>query len=87
MDKIKIELCCGTACYVLGAARLLSLEDELPEDIRARVEIESRPCLNLCERENLGGAPYVRVNGTEVIAQASPEKVKNRILELLEGAE
>ena len=22
MDKVKVEICCGTACYLLGAANL-----------------------------------------------------------------
>ncbi len=30
MDKIKVEICCGTACYLLGAANLMSIEDEIP---------------------------------------------------------
>lgn len=86
MEKIKIEICCGTACYILGASRLLELESTLPEELRDRVEIEARPCLNLCEQENLGGAPYVRINDTEIMAQATNEKVIDRITELLEGA-
>ena len=31
MQKVKIEVCCGTACYLLGAANLMTLEDKLPE--------------------------------------------------------
>ena len=38
------------------------------------------------EKENLGGAPYVRINGTEIMSQASPEKLLARIGELLMGA-
>lgn len=86
MEKIKIEICCGTACYLLGASRLLELENTLPEELRDRVEIEARPCLNLCEQESLGGAPYVRINDTEIMAQATNETVIDRITELLEGA-
>ena len=85
MDMIKVEICCGTACYLLGAANLMSLEDQLPESCRGRVEVEARTCLELCEKDNLGGAPYVRVNGTEIISQATPEKVLARIVELVEG--
>lgn len=85
MDNIKVEICCGTACYLLGAAKLMNIEDQLPENCRGRVEIEARTCLELCERDNLGGAPYVRFNGSEVMAQATPEKVIKRIVELSEG--
>jgi NADH:ubiquinone oxidoreductase subunit E len=85
MDNIKVEICCGTACYLLGAAKLMNIEDQLPENCRGRVEIEARTCLELCERDNLGGAPYVRFNGSEIMAQATPEKVIKRIVELSEG--
>ena len=75
MDKIKVEICCGTACYLLGAANLMSIEDEIPAEFRDKVEVEARTCLELCEKENLGGAPYVRFNGEEIMAQATNEKV------------
>ncbi len=83
MDKVKVEICCGTACYLLGASRLMDIEQMLPEDCRGRIEIEPKGCLELCERDNLGGAPYVRFNDTEIMAQATPEKVMDRVLALL----
>ena len=86
MDKIKVEICCGTACYLLGAANLMTIEDDIPANMRDKVEVEARTCLELCERENLGGAPYVRINGSEILAQATREKVLDRLSELLGGA-
>ena len=85
MDTVKVEICCGTACYLLGAAKMMDIESQLPEGCRDRVEIEARTCLELCERENLDGAPYVRFNDSEIMAQATPEKVLARIQELVEG--
>lgn len=85
MNTIKVEICCGTACYLLGAAKMMNIEDELPEECRGRVEVEARTCLELCDRDNLGGAPYVRFNGSEIMCQATPEKVIARIRELTEG--
>lgn len=85
MDKIKVEICCGTACYLLGAEKLMNIEEALPEECRGKVEIEARTCLDLCERDNLGGAPYVRFNGSEIMGRATPERVTARILELAEG--
>ena len=82
---IKVEICCGTACYLLGAAKMMNLEEQLPENCRGRVEVEAKTCLDLCERDNLGGAPYVRINGEEILSQATPEKVIARIRELLVG--
>ncbi len=85
MDTLRVEICCGTACYLLGAAKMMDIENDLPESCRGRVEIEAKTCLELCERDQLGGAPYVRFNGTEVMAQATREKVLSRIVELVEG--
>ena len=85
MNTIKVEVCCGTACYLLGAAKLMNLEEMLPEECRGRVEVEAKTCLELFERDNLGGAPYVRFNGSEIMSQATPEKVVARIRELVEG--
>ena len=84
---IKIEICCGTACYLLGAANMMNIEEELPAEWRGKVAVEAKTCLELCERENLGGAPYVRINDTEIMSQATPEKLLTRIGELIEGAQ
>ena len=85
MNTIKVEICCGTACYLLGAAKMMNIEDQLSEECRGRVDIEAKTCLELCERDNLGGAPYVRFNGSEIMSQATPEKVLARIRELVAG--
>ena len=85
MDKVTVEICCGTACYLLGAAKMMNIEDQISEECRGRVDIEAKTCLELCERDNLGGAPYVRFNGSEIMSQATPEKVLARIRELVEG--
>ena len=84
---IKIEICCGPACYLLGAANMMNIEEQLPAEWRGKVEVEAKTCLELCERENLGGAPYVRINDTEIMSQATPEKLLTRIGELIEGAQ
>lgn len=83
MEKIKVEICCGTACYLLGASRLLALETELPEELKDRVEIEAKACLGLCNDDSLGGAPYVKVNGTEILANATVETVLAKIRSVL----
>ena len=84
MDKVTVEICCGTACYLLGAARLMELEANLPEELKGKFGFEARACLGMCNDDRLGGAPYVRVNGSEVIANATPDAVLARIRTLLE---
>lgn len=87
MEKIKIEICCGTACYLLGAVKLMELEENLPEDLKDRVEFEAKTCLGQCENDQLGGAPFVRFNGSEVMSRATPERVIDRCRELISGQE
>ena len=84
MDKIKVEICCGTTCYLLGAGKLLALESELPAPWRPRVEFVAIPCLERCERENLGQAPFARVAG-RIIANANAERLLNELSALLEA--
>ncbi len=83
MEKIKVEICCGTACYLLGATRLMGIEQNLSKEMKDRVEFEVKPCLGLCNDERLGGSPYVRINGSEVLANATPDMVISRVNELL----
>lgn len=83
MDKVKVEICCGTACYLLGAMHLMKLEARIPEALKSRVEFEAKGCLGLCNDDKLGGAPYVRFNGSESMSGATPDKVLARIRELL----
>ena len=84
-DMIELEICCGTACYLLGADALVDIEDNLPDELKGKVEITPRTCLGLCEDDKLGGAPFVRFNGTEIMAQATPNKVMERLMEIAGG--
>lgn len=83
--KMKLDICCGTACYLLGAGKLMTIERDLPDQWRDKIEIRICPCLNLCMSEDLEGAPFVRLDG-EIISKATPEKIMDRIREKLEGA-
>ena len=33
-NKIKVEICLGTTCYVLGSFRLSALEEQLPPELK-----------------------------------------------------
>jgi len=71
---IQLQICQGTTCYVMGAAQLASLAAQLPEDLRAHVQVAGSRCLGLCRDGAFGGAPYVRIDG-EVLAAATPDAV------------
>ena len=87
MNKVNVEICCGTACYLLGAMALMELEGNLPDDLAGKVTFEAKTCLGQCEDDRLGGAPFVRFNGQEVMSRATPARVLDRCRELLSGEE
>lgn len=84
MKKMQLEICCGTTCYMLGANRLLNIENEMPSELRGKADVRALPCLGLCNDRELAGAPYVKLNG-EVIEKATAEKIFSRMKEMLEA--
>lgn len=74
MSKIVLEICCGTACYMLGASELMNISEMLPEEWVGHIDISAIPCLDACSDESLGKAPFVRIDG-ELFGNATPENV------------
>lgn len=86
MEKVRLEICCGTTCYMLGAAKLMNMETLLPDEFRDRVEVVGVPCLNACVSESICRAPFVQING-ELHGQASVESVFDELRKLLIDAD
>lgn len=84
MKKIKVSICTGTACFVMGASEIMLLEEELPPELRDMVEIEGVTCLDLCKNAECGKAPFVRIND-EILAQATLLSVLEKIQQLANG--
>jgi NADH:ubiquinone oxidoreductase subunit E len=82
-QKIKVQICTGTTCFVMGASEIMLLEEELPANLREKVEIEGITCMNECKNAGRGKAPFVKING-EVMSSASTVAVIDRIIELTE---
>jgi len=81
-DKIKITICTGTHCFVMGGSDLLLLDECMPEEMKDLVEIEGSNCLEVCEDRSKGKAPFVQING-ELIDQASIPKILKYLEELV----
>lgn len=77
-EKIRVVICTGTACYVMGGAELLSLEEKLPSGLAAEVEIEGSVCLGRCKDQKCGHPPFAKV-GEEFVADATVEKLVETI--------
>ena len=74
-NKIKVEICLGTTWYVLGSFRLSALEEQLPPELKDRVEVVGCACLDVCHDRNYGNAPFVRINDDRIVDNATIEKV------------
>ncbi len=81
MEKIRVRVCTGTACFVMGASDILLLNESLPEDVRERVALEGAPCLGMCHAGTKGRAPFVSVNG-EMIESATLPVVMDKVMEI-----
>ncbi len=57
---IKVKVCCGTSCYIMGACDLI--DSRFKDD--SRVQIEGSTCMNLCKSGDKR-PPYIKINSTE----------------------
>lgn len=62
-NKLRVEICCGTSCYILGGRELLDFSQAYEAELADQVEFSAIPCLEACSTDNLGEAPFVRING------------------------
>ncbi|AQT68976.1 NADH:ubiquinone oxidoreductase 24 kD subunit [Anaerohalosphaera lusitana] len=83
MEKVKVEICTGTTCYVMGASEVAGLEELLDEKLRPAVQIKGSPCFGLCKDLQYRGAPYVKVNDV-LIEEATVEDVVREIKKQLD---
>ena len=80
-EKIKVIICTGTHCFVMGGSDLLLLEENLPEHLKENIMIEGNSCLEYCEDRSKGKAPFVEIDGY-LLDQATIPKILNYIEEL-----
>ncbi|MDD3886140.1 MAG: hypothetical protein PHI35_04655 [Victivallaceae bacterium] len=83
-EKIKLEICCGTTCFMLGAAEIMQLATNMPPDLDGHVEVTGLACMNACLNENLGHSPFVRIDG-KLIGNATVEMVCDELRKRLNG--
>lgn len=81
MKKIRVSICTGTACFVMGASEILVLEETLPPNLKDKVEVEGITCLEKCKNTECGKSPYVLING-ELLQEATLAKVLDKVNEL-----
>lgn len=82
MDKkINVNICSGTACFVMGSSDILLLQEHLPESLKSAVEIQGSTCLGYCKNSENGKAPFVLIDG-ELMSSATLSAVVSKIQEI-----
>lgn len=69
MALISIEICMGSACYLLGAQDLLEVIESLPPAKKAQIDLRGATCLKAC-----GTGPNIKVDGV-LLSNVTPEKL------------
>lgn len=83
MEKIKIEICTGTACFVMGSPELLKVTDLLPPKIKSVCEITPILCCNLCRDWENVKPPIAKVNG-KIIGATTLTALKEKVMNAFE---
>jgi NADH:ubiquinone oxidoreductase subunit E len=83
MKKIKVTICCGTYCHVMGGAEVQLLDELIPPEIAEHVDMRYSTCLGYC-KEGYGNPPFVEING-KYMAESNVEKITQELRALLEG--
>jgi NADH:ubiquinone oxidoreductase subunit E len=79
--KIKVRICVGTHCYVMGNHELKDLKDQLPADLKDKVYVEGAVCLGCDNMKEKPRPPYVEIDG-QLIPKANLEKVVAQLKEI-----
>lgn len=77
MKKVTIEICMGSACYLLGAQELIETIESLPQEVQDRIDLCGSTCLKAC-----GQGPNITVDGI-LIHNVTPDLLKRIIEEKL----
>lgn len=76
--EVKVKICVGTYSYIMGGSELISLKDELPEQLKDKVTFEGATELKGCNENSGAKPPFAEVNG-KVIHKATKQKIISAI--------
>jgi len=75
MNKIAVEICYGTLCFVMGGEVFETLQERLPEEVKQMVTLKGMVCPGYChQQDKYGKPPFVRVRD-RLISEANPQKI------------
>ncbi|SHE37710.1 Thioredoxin-like [2Fe-2S] ferredoxin [Marinitoga hydrogenitolerans DSM 16785] len=77
---MKIEICVGTTCHLMGSSMLLEIINDLPEDVKNSINVKYSGCFDLCYGDMK--PPIVKID-EKFYDNMAPEKFKEVVLNLL----
>lgn len=85
MEKIKIDLCIGTHCFIMGASDLMILEDKLPFELKDKIEVHGQTCMQFCKQmANKSKPPFVKING-KVFGEANVASITEELYKIVDS--
>lgn len=79
MALISIEICMGSACYLLGGQDLLEAIEALPPEKKAQIDLRGATCLKACST-----GPNIKIDGA-LMSNVTPERLLEMIGEKMNG--
>lgn len=78
MSNVKVEICIGTPCYLMGARELIDEVQKMKKEYEDKIELKSLHCIEeRCEK-----APIVKING-EIYEEVTYDKLQKVVKEKL----
>ncbi|RCW54653.1 MULTISPECIES: (2Fe-2S) ferredoxin domain-containing protein [Halanaerobium] len=75
---VKVEICVGSHCSLVGALNILDTLEELQEEYPEQIEINRVECLDMCG--DIKNAPVVKVDD-DLITSAQTQMVISKVME------
>lgn len=78
---VKVQICVGSHCSLVGALNILETLENLKEDYPEQIEIKRVKCMDRCG--DIKNAPVVKVDD-ELITSAQNQVVISKVMERVE---
>lgn len=75
---VKVEICAGSHCSLVGALNILETLEELQTEYPDQIQIEKVECMDMCD--DIKNAPVVRVDD-DLITSAQTQMVISKVME------
>lgn len=81
---MKVKICVGTTCHLMGAPALIESLETLENDIKSKIEPEYATCFSACQGQYI--PPVIKI-GEEYFGNMTPTSLKKILIEKLQKGE